>query len=215
MTPHSAFRALPRRQALVLLPALALLAALSGCSGSGAMPVRFYVLEPVPAVGAAATRPGGEAPVVLVAGVKLPQYLERPQLVTRRGAQLEIAEFHQWGGNLRKDMTSALVRNLAARLGSERVLAAPHTLRVEPGLRVEVEVLRFERDAGGSVRLEAKWWVSRGAERALVAAQHGAWSSASLAPAETFDTTVQAMARAWGELADAVAASLVAARGGT
>jgi len=182
-----------------------LLTVLAGCSGGGSMPVRFYVLEPVLAAAAAADP---KAPSVLVAGVKLPQYLERPQMVTRRGAQLELAEFHQWGGNLRKDMTAALVRNLSARLGSEQVLAAPHTLRFEPALRVEVEVLRFERDDSGAVKLEAKWWVSRGAERTLLKARRGAWASAPLAPAETFDATVVAMGRVWGEFAAALAQSL-------
>ncbi|HEY5635892.1 MAG TPA: PqiC family protein [Burkholderiales bacterium] len=196
---------IPRRVPRSTLLALAVL--LAGCSGSGAVPVRFYVLEPVLAAPAA---PAAKAPPsVLVTGVRLPQYLERPQMVTRRGAQIELAEFHQWGGNLRKDMTAALVRNLAARLGSERVLAAPHSMRFEPGARVEVEVLRFERDETGTVRLEARWWVSRGTERALVDARHGRWASAALAPADTFDATVVAMSRVWGELAAAVAQSLL------
>ena len=51
---------------------------------------------------------------VVVASVRLPQYLERPQIVTRSGDnRLQLAEFDQWGGNLYQDMTRVLAQNLA------------------------------------------------------------------------------------------------------
>ena len=87
---------------------LALVAALAaGCSS--APTTRYYVVTPL-AAAAAAPVPG---PSVVVAGVRLPQYLERPQLVTRSGdSQLELQEFHQWGGNLAKDLTRVLAAHL-------------------------------------------------------------------------------------------------------
>ncbi len=88
---------------------------------------------------------------------RLPQYLERPQLVTRSGeSQLQFQEFHQWGGNLAKDLTRVLTENLSQLLRSDSVVSAPHTLRVRPDFRVEVEVLRFERAGDARVHLTAK-----------------------------------------------------------
>ena len=93
--------------------------------------MRFYLVTPLEGAQAAAPAPG---PGVVVAAVRLPKYLERPQLVTRSGDnRLQLEEFHQWGGNLGKDLTRVLAENLSRLLGSDAVVAAPHTLRPPPG----------------------------------------------------------------------------------
>lgn len=182
--------------AVVLAAALA-----TGCGS--APPTRLYVVTPLDATAAAVPVPGTR---VVVAGVRLPQYLERPQLVTRSGDnQLQVQEFHQWGGNLAKDLTRVMAENLSQLLRSDAVVAAPHTLRLRPDYRVEVEVLRFERGADARVYLTAKWWLMRGADGALLASPTTVLSSEPSAAAPAFEPTVAAMSRAYGELSRAIA----------
>ncbi len=187
---------------------LAVLASLAGCAGSSGG-TRFYVLEPVTA-GAAAARSDA---AVVVAGVRLPQYLERSQIVTRSGDnRLEFAEFDRWGGNLRQDMTRVLAGNLSRLLGSDRVVAAPHSLGAQNATRVEVEVLAFERGPDGRVRLAANWWLTRGADAAPLAGTKAVeLFGAPLADGAAYDAVVASMGQVYGELARAIAQAI---RGG-
>jgi len=186
-----------------VIAALALAAVLAGCSS--APTTRYYVVGPLAAPAAAPM----QSPGVVVAAVRLPQYLERPQLVTRSGDnRLQLQEFHQWGGNLAKDLTRVLTENLSQLLHSDAVVAAPHTLRLRPDFRVEVEVLRFERADDARVHLTAKWWLSRGADGSMLAGATTTQASAPLPEAPTFDATVAAMSGAYGELSREIAQAI-------
>jgi uncharacterized protein len=182
--------------------ALALAAALAtGCSSVA--PVNFYVVTPLAGPAPAARAPG---PGVVVAAVRLPEYLERPQLVTRSGDnRLQLEEFHQWGGNLAKDLTRVMAENLALLLGSDAVVASPNTLRMRPDYRVEIEVLRFERAGDARVHLTAKWWLQRGVDGNPLASPMTALTSEPLPESANADLTVAAMSRVYGELARVIA----------
>jgi uncharacterized lipoprotein YmbA len=190
-----------------LLASLLVLAA--GCAGSGEG-TRLYVLSPASyAAGAAA--PTDTA--VVVAAVRIPQYLDRPQLVTRSdGHRLQIAEFHQWAGDLREDLTRVLADNLSRALGSPRVVAAPHALKASAAFSVQVELLAFERMEDGRVRLAARWWVTRGAEAAAIeGTRMTELFGAPLGEKPTAEATVASMSQVYGEFSRGVAAAI---RGG-
>jgi hypothetical protein len=185
--------------------ALALAVTLApGCSS--VPPVRFYVVTPLAAPAPAARAPG---PGVVVAAVRLPEYLERPQLVTRSGDnQLQLEEFHQWGGNLAKDLTRVMAENLSLLLASDAVVAAPHSLRMRPDYRVELEVLRFERAGDARVHLVAKWWLQRGADGSPLASPTTTLASEPLPEAASAELTVAAMSGVYGELSRAIAQAI-------
>jgi uncharacterized protein len=192
------------RTAVLLLIASPLL--LAGC-GSSSAPTRYYVLTPLASAPAQATASRDVS--VLVTGVRLPQYLDRPQIVTRGGDnRLQVSDHDQWGGNLRQDMTRVLAQNLGRLLGSDRVVTAPHSLRAsQPDFRVEVEVLRFERAPDGRVHLAAKWWLSRG-DGTLLASPGAELSGAALPEAGGVDALVASMSAVYNELALAIAQAI-------
>jgi uncharacterized lipoprotein YmbA len=180
------------------------LALAAGCASGP--PVGFYVVTPLAGPGPAARAPG---PGVVVAAVRLPEYLERPQLVTRSGDnRLQLEELHQWGGNLAKDLTRVMAENLSLLLGSDAVVAAPHTLRKRPEYRVEVEVLRFERAGDARVHLTAKWWLQRGADGSSLASPTTALVSDPLPDAASAELTVAAMSGLYGELSRVIAQAI-------
>ena len=184
--------------------ALALAATLAaGCSS--APPVRLYVVTPLAGPAPAARAPG---PGVVVAVVRLPEYLDRPQLVKRSGDnRLQLEEFEQWGGNLARDLTRVMAENLTLLLGSDAVVAAPHTLRLKPDYRVELEVLRFERAGDARVHLTAKWWIQRGTDGSPLAGATTALASEPL-PGAGAELTVAAMSGVYGELSRVIAQAL-------
>lgn len=198
-----------------LMPALAALVLLAACSSGPA--TRFYTLAAVEAAPVAAkdAAPDAARPVTLViTDLRLPPYLDRPQIVTRDSDnRLHISELQQWGGNLRDDMTHVLTVNLGRQLPTGRVLAAPLHIALQPDYRIEVDVQRFEREANGSVKLAARWWITRGADGALLASAEASFTGPT-AGAGDYDALVGAMSAAFGELARAIADSIRAGAAG-
>ena len=151
-----------RRARLVLLgPALPGLL-LTACVGGQSKPPNFYTLIPEASVdGGSAVSEIGERPVLALGPVLLPDYLQRPQIVTRgEGARIERAEFERWAGALEDQVTAALVANLSVELDDVAVLGQPWAL-VEPAYRVSIDVEEFSGRLDGYLDLRASWLVMR------------------------------------------------------
>lgn len=172
---------------------------------------RYYVLAPVaPAV---APAPGARPVAIVVKDVRLPQYLERAQIVTRGSEnRLLMADHELWAGDLRQDMLRVLSENLGRLLATDRVVTAPHTLKSVPDVRVEVEVLRFERDAAGKVELAARWWLTKGSDGQLIASPSITLAGIPLASGAPYEAVVASMSALYAQLAQEIARS-VQARG--
>lgn len=190
--------------AAVLASSLALLA---GCASDPA--TRYYVLAAT--APASPQAPAAKAIAVVIKDVRLPQYLERAQIVTRGSDhRLLMADYELWAGDLHQDMTRVLAENLARLLASDRVVSAPHTLKLTPDVRVEVEVLRFERDAAGKVELAARWWLTRGSDATLLASPSVTLAGAPLGATAPYEAVVASMSEVYGELAREIARSIQA-----
>jgi uncharacterized lipoprotein YmbA len=140
------------------LLACAMSLAMAGCLGSS-RPARFYTLEPVQVrdgAGSSATD------VTLAVGpVELPDYVDRPQIVTRTGAnELVISEFDRWGSSLDNQISDSLVTTLRDRLDSQQITVVPWGSALLSGgssYRVKVRISRFDGILGQSVVLQARW----------------------------------------------------------
>ena len=146
----------------VLFPVLILgFVASLGCLKRSA-PVVFHTLRPLAQIGEMPAANTMAAVAMEVVPVRLPEALQRPQLVTALGpGTLELSDTHRWGNGLDKDMQRVLVENLSALLGNESVVAFPYGGRVKAGLRLEVDVLRCDGRPGGILSLRATWMVTR------------------------------------------------------
>jgi uncharacterized lipoprotein YmbA len=142
-------------------------ALLAACAGDS--PTRFYTLSGLPesAMGETVTTAGDEL-TVGVDRVVLPGYLQRPQIVTRSGAnRMMLAEFDIWIEPLEPMVTRRLADNLSILLASDRVLIMPTPRAVRFDYQVDVEVLQFDAGADEGVVLDALWSVSGESPRAL------------------------------------------------
>jgi len=134
---------------------LVLVFALLGCAT--APPTRFYALSAEPV---AAIKPSKAAPglVLAVGPVDLPEYLRRPQIVTRPGEnRLEVSEFDRWGGALEEEITRVVTQQLGATLGTTRVYSYPSRIMPDIDLRIPVNVRTFDGTLGGEAVLDAAW----------------------------------------------------------
>ena len=135
--------------------------------------------------------------------VDLPEYLVRPELVTRSGSnQLGIAEYEVWGEPIKDGFARTLRRDLEKALGAN-VLAAPFDPTAKPDLTVEVEVQRFERVAGEGAVLDARWTL-RDNRKGVVLAHGVARERQPLASDADTQSSVAALSRDVGTLADEV-----------
>jgi uncharacterized lipoprotein YmbA len=159
------------RSRLAVAVAAAALAALPACVSLKRTPeARFFVLRALaepPAAPEAASAPG----LVGLHPVSLPDYLERPQLITWvASGELRLDEYLRWAEPLDAGLHRTLAANLEALLPETRVVRAPWPSSARLGVRVRVELQRFGPQAGGEALLEGRYAVLPAeGERPLVA----------------------------------------------
>jgi uncharacterized protein len=179
----------------------ALLASLVACTPT--RPTSFYTLSTVAERGAAAR--SGKRLVVGLGTITLPQYLDRPDLVTREGPnQMRLAEFHQWAQPLEPLLTRVMAEDLFALLGAEDVIPLPQRRDVPLDRVVEVDVNRFEANQAGEVVLDARWRVYEGDDETLLASGRSMVAEQG-APVPDYEAIVAAMSRAVGEVSAEIA----------
>lgn len=125
----------------------------SACAGKSASS-QFYVLSslPQPVLSAA------EGKVIGVFPVSMPDYLDRPQIVTRVSEnEIKLNEFSRWAEPLKDSFTRALVQNLSTLLNTAKVIKTTQSTGSLMSLQVAVEVVQFDGTLGGDVVLIAKW----------------------------------------------------------
>jgi uncharacterized protein len=120
-------------------------------------PPAEYILGSMPEATATST-PATGLPVVQVKRVQLPDYLDRTDILERRGNELVPSRTSRWGERLSVGMTRALTASLAARLPGMLVIATPAGGR--PAREVVVDVAAFESRADQRVVLVARWSVA-------------------------------------------------------
>ncbi|MDQ2102758.1 PqiC family protein [Azospirillum isscasi] len=140
-----------------LLLCASVLALLAACSTP---PSRFYHLDAAAPDAAPPRSADAQRRVIGLEGVKIPGYLDRPELVLRApGNRLVVMEFDRWGSPIDEMVTRALLRNLEADLPGAEVVGLPLQREFPLSQVVEVTLDRFDAAEGGPAVLEARWRV--------------------------------------------------------
>lgn len=126
-------------------------------AGRGAVDAKSIGLGPRASARAAAR------PVVVIGPLRLPGYLDRAEIVTRRSpTQLHVGEFHCWAGPLEEQIVAVLRDSVAHALeGRAEVLGYPAPAGVKVDRRVTLQLQRFEGQFDGDAVLEASWLIRR------------------------------------------------------
>jgi uncharacterized lipoprotein YmbA len=143
------------RIAIIFIGIIPLLAA--GCGTSA--PSRFYTLNSLKSA-EPLQPPAGEniGTIVRIGPVDIPDYLDRPQIVTRTGQnELYVAEFDRWGGSLRNDVSRVLIENISSILAPGRITVVPWKQYAPGAYRVPLTISRLDVTPGGNLYLKAQW----------------------------------------------------------
>lgn len=172
------------------------------CASSKTAVTHFYILDPIDFTMLSAAQMDQTTTLSIgVTSLRLPQYLERPQIVTRRSEnQLDLAEYHQWGGNLRKNMTRVLAKNLSQLLDTQEISIYPDIPQSPPDFYIELTVMKFERDPDGKVSLSAQWRLSADKDKKPLKTQFTSLDSPAVQNTSDMSETVKAMSELMGEL---------------
>ena len=203
MTPSDLRKTFP----LLLAACLAISA---GCASTA--PSRFYTLTPMMSPEAPGKAiPAEEGKFLAVGPVVLPDYLDRPQILTRTGGnEVILHETERWAGSLQGDVSRVLLENLSGLLAGYRLTAVRWSPATQPQApfrhRVGVEILRFEGPAGGTVVLKARYTLYGADGRTVVSVGESTVREAAGGP--DYDSLVAAMSRALATFSREIAAAI-------
>jgi uncharacterized lipoprotein YmbA len=189
---------------------------ISGCLGlvqGTQTPTKFYVLHSlqssaikVPAMAELAQTSIGIGPV------RLPQYLDRPQIVTRASQnQLRLAEFAQWAEPIRVNFSRVLAENLGILLAPQNISLFPWLKTTRVDYQIVLEITRFDGGQGDSALLRASWSIFAGDGTKMLVNKYSSYRE----PIETADTEalVAAQSRTVAQLSREIARALQALAG--
>lgn len=96
--------------------------------------------------------------MVGVGPVDFPEYLRRPDIVTRTSpTEIDISTNDLWGEPLDKNFKRVLRQNLAQLLNTQKIEEFPWPRNAKIDYQIEVDVERFEKNSDGQSQLVARW----------------------------------------------------------
>jgi uncharacterized lipoprotein YmbA len=175
------------------------------------MPSRFYTLNPLKAHGERSRSVTAEQGFSVAVGpVAIPDYLDRPQILTRSGpSELKLAEFDRWAGSLEEDISRVLAENLSVLLSKDHVTVfrwRGDAYLFPAEYRVGIDLMRFEGTMRESVTLAARWSVNREEDKKILAARES--NIREPVGGQDYDALVGAMSRALATLSREIAAAI-------
>lgn len=133
-------------------------ALLSGCAPI--VPVNYYQLSALEMARIAPVTPEAGKMVIGIGPVRLPEYLERPKIVTRvTPNRLQLADSHRWAEPLSENIPRVMGENLSVLLGTDRILLYPWPSSRTTDYQIIAEVYNFENESDGAARLVVRWSV--------------------------------------------------------
>jgi len=175
---------------------------LAACTAPQPQP-RLYLLNPMSAPPPKQAR----GPWIAVPPVQIPEYLDRPEILSRVGAhEVKPTDGDRWAERLSVNVTRVIAENLAILRDSDSVIALPS--RSDPPIAFElvVEFSRFEVERSGRAAVAGRWALRSQDTRRELRAGRFLREEAPLAPG--YEAAVAAMNRTIETICREIAASL-------
>lgn len=139
----------------VRFPLVMLLTGVLGLAGCARyQPVPLYQLDS----GIASVEAEKDGLAVLLGPVSIADYLQREALLQRQvDGSLTAASDARWAGSLAAEIDQQLLRQLSARLNSQRLVLAPATPGFTPQVQVLLSITRLDSGPQRPAVLEAQW----------------------------------------------------------
>lgn len=132
---------------------------LSGCISAGSSPnPRFYMLKPLGEDEIAQKFDIPSGIITVIGPVKIPQYLDRPQMVTQDDkGMINIAQFDRWGESLDVGIARLIIEDLNLILPGATFEMFPCNFAIPLNYQVIVGVLQLEGNLKKDLIFVAQW----------------------------------------------------------
>jgi uncharacterized lipoprotein YmbA len=139
---------------------------LSACAASP--PTNLYILTPMARSNGDISHKTARPISVGVGPISLPEYIDRPQIVTRTGHNtLRLAEFDNWAERLNNNIAEVMAENISILLTTDKVVIYPWQRPHPIDYQIILDISQFERDPKGRARLTAHWHLVNGEGQSL------------------------------------------------
>ncbi|MFH0935826.1 MAG: PqiC family protein [Candidatus Omnitrophota bacterium] len=163
-------REIKLRYCTVIIVCLIFTLTLPGCISVPNSPTpRFYTLNAMEEI------PPGEKfnipsdMIIGVGPVKIPEYLNRPQIVTQdKDKMLAFAQFDRWGESLDIGLERLIAENLTAMLSGATLKMFPWNLAIPVSYQVIIEVLQLESELDKDLFFVVQWAVIENEKMVLI-----------------------------------------------
>ena len=190
----------------VLMVLSAMMMALVGCASTRAS--KFYMLESLSGSRGVERLEAFDSAISVGLGpVSLPEYHDRPQIVTRTNENtVQLAEFDRWAGALSSSVSRILAENLTFLLNTDSVLQYPWPAAFDVTYQVLVDVYRFDGILGDKAVLDAQWSIVGKKGRKVLLLKKSTFVVPAGGP--SFESLVSAQSRTLGDLSREIALAL-------
>ena len=104
-----------------------------------------------------------------VGPIEIPRLINRAQIVSRKNeTQINMAEFHQWGGSHKEEIIQVISDNLSSLLNTENIEQYPWKFTFKPSYQVRINIERFDGELGKNITLKARWRLIKNNKEILV-----------------------------------------------
>jgi len=196
-------RAILSRSLRVILPLAAILFA--GCVRSPEP--KFYTLTPVQDQFIGRRSTPAQNAVIGIGPVKLADYLDKPQIVTRTSdEQLAKSEFNRWAGSFKDNFINVLADDLGFVLSNQQIYLYPFRPSMTIEYQITIDVIRCDGRLVDAAYLEARWSILQGQDKKLF--KMSRFSIREPVTGPDYGDLVAAQSRAVAKLSREIAAAL-------
>jgi uncharacterized protein len=137
---------------------------LLGCASTP--PTRLYLLSSVSGSEKIGSRMGERCLDLGIGPVKIPEYLNQPEIVTRiTQNEVRLGESVKWAEPLADNISRALADNLASLLCIRTIAIIPWRGQTPIDYRIDVQVIQMDGVLGENAFLDVSWSIADGADR--------------------------------------------------
>jgi len=121
-------------------------------------PVEYYMLDASVGIDNNQTLKGDEGPMIGLGPIRLPEYLDRFQMVVAVSEnKYKLIDGHRWAEKLDQNISLALFKTLPSQLGTDRMIRYPWPQRSGVDFQVKIDILELNIDQDGRSQLIAQW----------------------------------------------------------
>jgi uncharacterized lipoprotein YmbA len=104
------------------------------------------------------TLKGDEGPMIGLGPIRLPEYLDRFQMVVAVSEnKYKLIDGHRWAEKLDQNISLALFKTLPGQLGTDKMIRYPWPQRPGVDFQVKIDILELNIDQNGKSQLIAQW----------------------------------------------------------